>query len=406
MGRMSSEELQESLDEAFDLVEHHEDDEAIAADPEPMPAPRVATTDVAPVKISAIPQYIGLLLIVAAFGLAALPFVPGIKESMLTRFADIGLTPGLMFLAGVLLSGLAWLQSTGLRNSMHALQAHVRDDLSEIRHEVESIAEEARRTDQAQVIGDSLGELERGLTKQDGMISNLTKAVRMHNKPLVDIVGMATEMQQSIKGHEEKLLSVKLDLEAIEKAVCESLSSAEKRWEGMFERLHSSESSIEDRLLATREALASRLEPFIEKNNKQLAEELETQWDLLREAIEKSLDQLESQTRDEIRGVAEKISSGGESPSFGKLEQNLAALQRSVEQFGRQAVASAAAPSAASAPAAASSEAKTAATTAAPSSAASAAPSAPAPSAGDAAEGGGGKNVMSAIERLKKMRGN
>lgn len=410
----SSQDLQDSLDQAFDMVGDESVAEATTVTP---PARRKSRTTRArsrnvkvDVKLSSVPQYLGILLILAAFGVAAAKEL-GVDENALTIISRIGITPGLLLVAGILLAGLAWLQSTGLRSTARVLSQQMGSELTQIGDEVQAMAEEARNANPNAVIEDQLGEQVQILAKVETMIANLTKAVRMHNKPLVDIVGMVTDLDKQGTQTQQQLSAVQHDLEAIERGLGESTASNEKHWEGMYQRLHGSENEIESCLEKSREVTFERLESHIERENKRLASEVETYCDMLREQLEQAIRNIESTTNGAIESVSSRVEKLANAPSKAALDpQVFSGLERNLERVRDTVELLASRPAAAPAAASASTSASTAPTlgterpTRSQASAPSSSSSATAAPTSEDAEGVG-KNVMSAIERLKKMRG-
>lgn len=410
----NSQELQESLDQAFDMV----GDESVADAPEQQQVVRRKSRTVraqsrrtrVDVKLSGIPQYLGVLLILAAFFIAAAPQL-GVPENYLTTISQIGITPGLLLVSGILLAGLAWLQSTGLRSTARVLSQQIGSELNVIGDEVHAMAEDARNANPNAAIEDQIHEQFQVLAKVETMIANLTKAVRMHNKPLVDIVGLVTDVDKRCSDTQQQLGAVQHDLEAIERGLGESTAANEKHWEGMFQRLHGSETEIEDHLEKSRQVTFERLESHIVTENKRLAGEVETHCDMLREQLEKAISGIENATTTALGQVQNKVDEIASTPSkgaidpeiFTTLERNLERVRDTVELLASRP---AAAPVAASASPSANAPAPTLGSEQ-PRRRSSAKPS-PAPAATSAGgeDGEGGKNVMSAIERLKKMRGN
>lgn len=415
MGTTNSQDLQESLDQAFDLVGDDSVQEIPEA-PEVAPVSRVRrstrSTARRDVRISTFPQWIGVLLILAAFGLAVAPQL-GLDEAALTKITLLGVTPGLLFVTGVLLAGLAWLQSTGLRSSARALSNHIGTELATIGDEVAAMAEDAKNANPNAMLENEFDGHRQILAKIETMVANLTKAVRMHNKPLVDIVGLATDLNKQATETQQQIAATKIDLEALERGLGKSTAANEKHWEGLVQRLHGSENEIEGQLEKSRDVIFERLERYIVTENERLTSEFETHCELLREQLESILHSIETNTTGEIRGVASRVdelakngagATASIDPSiFAGLERNIAQVRDTVELLAsRPSVA--ATTQTTTAPTLGSPKADPPRTAPAPQPAPTA--STPSSIADGETEGPGGKRVMSAIERLKKMRGN
>jgi hypothetical protein len=334
MGMPSSRELAESLDQAFDLVETEtstpdpallEEVEAEGYD-DPLADARKHDEATNPTPASGPPWalWFGLALMIAGLGLAVVDLGGLLPEKYLQQMHAIGLAGGPVFLFGVLLAILAMSQSTAARRAEtqltatlesadEALHATLRQELGDLRQE----------TAQGATNDADRHEVTKLLNKLESMLANLSKAVRLHNKPLVDLVGMAAEHSKSLDESKQALLAIRLDQEAIEKAMTESVTSGEKRFEGLFERLRGSETELSTSLAATRDAMLGRLEPALAELSNRLVSEVATRWEAMQGQLEQLVKDLETRTRDELQGLTEKLdhldstarSSTGKAPS-------------------------------------------------------------------------------------------
>jgi hypothetical protein len=437
MGTPSSRELQESLDKAFDLVEQEvEAPEPYSTSEDDAAAQQQAEQDAADAESDrsdepggvGLPTMLGFGLMVAGLLLAISPLI-GLPRWMSDQFLAMGLSPALLFLAGALMAVLCWSQALSRRASKATLLARLENGLQALEAQVEAIGAEARAARASGTEEERLFEVQRLLGKQDGVIANLTKAVRMHNKPLVDLVGTATDLGKKVEENEKHTLAIKLDLEAIEKALTESIASSEKRWEGMFERLRGSENELDARQAKSRELLLERLEPHVTNACKRLSGDMESSWTQVRETLERAIKQVETNTRDEVQAVgrrfdeitrlankldelAKKLEAQQSSPAAGlsaEDQRQIAGMQRTAQQILSAVERLESRPAVAAMPASMSGSMQStmgssmqAATAARP---VPAAPATPAPAADEPGSSERTGRVLSASERLKQMRG-
>ncbi|MAE76757.1 MAG: hypothetical protein CMJ85_07820 [Planctomycetes bacterium] len=284
MGMPTTSELQQSLDLAFDIDES----ETTAGGAEPFEPAVDATCEVAmssyeaPTASQQLPWYaMALVFIVGGLGIGTLDATSSISPTALTSLGKYGASPMLLVVCGliVLLLARAQARSTTRNDSGTTV---LLEELATIRSEVAQVVTVSQHAGN----GDEAGTGIALLAKLEAMISNLTKAVRMHTKPLGDLVGMLTDHRRSLQETDKALLAVKLDLEAIEKAVGEVVTSGEKRWEGMFERLHGSENELEASLAKSRELIIDQLEPQILDESTKLTKEIEAGFAMLHKEIE------------------------------------------------------------------------------------------------------------------------
>ncbi len=423
MVRASTQELQESLDQAFDLVEQQTFQASVAVDDEFVDEESFAEVAPPPTpKSSSLATYLGMTLLLASFALAVAPlFAP---EAMLVKINALGLTPALLFLTGVMVTGLSLAQSANHQRAQAHLSGIVCSELCQVRQDVTTMIAEARSsTPGEQANAARYDEIVANYQKQDAMLGSLTKAVRMHNKPLVDLLGLANDILKKHEDAEKHLLGIKFDVEAIERTGRDAGTLAERRWEGLAQRMTTGDTEVEARLSALGKTIIEHLEPHILGESKRLNGELETQWELMREELEHGLRRLGKETREEVQTVArqiERIEAGGGSAEIGRLKSvierlasgiedgshsagsdplALAQIQQGVGKLVRMVESMEHAPR----PPQSAAESQPTSAPAAPkkTQAARAAPDKPSTSS----TGKKGKHVLSAIERLKQMRG-
>lgn len=351
-----------------------------------------------PAGVSALPNLLGLILVIIALVLAAAPAAHLLAPATIDRLARLGITPAVLFFSGILLAVLSLAQAANIRRSSRVLLDVLDENTGELQDAVQRIrAVLPSEGWPPHAEPGNFGETHRALSRMEGMLASLTKAVRMHNRPLGNLVEMVKDQGKRLDDQHQSTPALKLDLEAIKKAVGELLTSGEKKWEGMFRRLHQSESELENNMARTGEMLFERLQPQIAEEMRRLGGQLENQWDTLREQVEKGLKELEAQTRDEIQAIGRRMDDlqpphGGGGTGQG-LEQALADIRQALAglQDRQTAAAAPAPPPRATEPAAARSRSRTS--------------TANKKTATDEAGAAGQTKVLSAIERLKQLRG-
>ena len=149
MGTPSSNELQESLDKAFDLVEEDtlsqdpellHDEPSLSEDIEAFDAPAAADQT----KASKLALYLGVALVIGGFGLAVAPLSGAVSAGTLAKLQSLGLSPALFFVCGVVLTSLGWSQITNLRSNSSMLSGLMSGELQHVHDQVREIADEAR----------------------------------------------------------------------------------------------------------------------------------------------------------------------------------------------------------------------------------------------------------------------
>jgi len=315
---------------------------------------------------------VGTFLLVVGIVMGA--FMAKKPELLEGQWATYGISPGALLLGGVLLLTLGFTHRKNHRFSTESILVKIEDELDTLHQQFDELLVERLPVNDAPA-GSALQQIQMAMQKSEGMLSNLNKATRMFNKPLLDLVGKVTDLEKAQHDAEEirtKVLDVqadvmkaqkeiKTDLLAIERAMQEAHVTNEKKWEGLVSRFHTDTDGLAETV-------------------KKALQELEVD----EQGLDKVLDKLEAI-------MAQLESAGDTAPSASgpldshRLTRIETAVNQLLERGGTAAVnTTAAPPPSAPEPAVATA-------------------SAPAESSGKAS--GKPKQVMSAIERLKQLRG-
>ncbi|MFQ5503509.1 MAG: hypothetical protein ACE5F1_01785 [Planctomycetota bacterium] len=179
-------------------------------------------------RASILPLILGISLIAAGILLGVL-WPLKVENVLLELLSNLGLSPALVFVAGVLLTALSSSPVAKHRSTTENLLITLEDDLNRVQQQLHQLTtDEPNESVQEHSI--AIQNLLVSFQKHEGLLTNLNKATRMFNKPLVDIVGLVTDLE---KGQED----IRNHLESLEKATKENIVSAEKKWEGLAERI-------------------------------------------------------------------------------------------------------------------------------------------------------------------------
>ncbi|MBL8730004.1 MAG: hypothetical protein JNM25_16385 [Planctomycetes bacterium] len=356
-----------------------------------------------------------------------------------TALERFGITPATL----VVLAGVAFTAST-LRRHLATLQARVADtgsgDSEFTRTAQESleflVAAQHASNERPPAAGEELQHVLMAMQRQDEKINNLTKAIKMYGKPLMEISGQTTDLAGAVA-------QTKTSIEAAAEAARQAFSRLEghlrddaapkKERAEMLDALHVIAADV-DKL--TKKQVAVSLEPVQQHLGKlevaiaalsQRLESSEVQKSLLRleDATQKTRDEVHqlrgdglgkatTQLQDRLEKATKGLADGLQQMrdgNLGGLENGVREIQRElsgvattvaqIQAIVRSGKGSVAAAAVASAPA--------------PAPAATPAPAAPAPAATNKTDDAGtgyqtgtrstsSKNVLGAIAKLKQMK--
>ncbi len=384
----------------------------------------------------------GAALLAGAVVVGVAPIAPAALES-LSRY---GLTS-----TSLLLAGAVFIAAGSNRRHLAALQSRVddlggsTDDVTSLREGMQFLVESQHASNERPpAAGEELQHVLIALQRQDEKINNLTKAIKMYGKPLMEISGQGTELTGA-------MTHIRAAVEAGNDAAKQTLGRMEKQLEAQLEaqtapskdaaaiqaslqKLHAALETIQKKAGAT-----PSLEPLQQQVGRlevavaaigQRVEDNELRKSLLRleDATQKSREDVQlllrgenlqkatTQLQERLDKATGRLSDGltqMRDGHLGGLESSLREIQREVSGVAttvaqiQAAVKSggvrAPAPVTATAPAAAAAPAP------APSAPPQAAPAATGDAAGNAAYQTGtrsstGKNVLGAIAKLKQMK--
>jgi hypothetical protein len=398
------------------------------------PLPDDGATPRAPGAAGVLPMALGVVAL-------ALPSLEPVLSRALPAMPLLALGT-LLFVAGTMQRLAARLQ-----HRADEAEQRRREQTDALQQLLRELTDDAHR-EKPPAEGEELQHVQMSLQRQDEKINNLTKAIKMYGKPLMEIAGQGTEFASG-------LASVKTIVEANGDSVRQGVARLETQ-------LRASSSSKElAELGATLQKVAARVDAFAAKDGggaavqalqqqvarievavaavAQRLEDSEVRKSLLRleetalkgrdsvqellrgDALRQATGQLQDRVDAATKGLADGLAKLRDG-NLGPLEQSVREIQREVAgvatavaqiHAGLKAAprAAVAAPAASTAPATA--PAATSAAAAAPA-AATPAPAAGTPAAAGTGEGAGystgtrtsgAKNVLGAIAKLKQMKG-
>jgi len=391
---------------------------------------------------------LGIAMTIAAIAVAVVP-------SLAAQLGTIGLEPQIVLLMGIAVFTLgAGQRRVGrMQQRLDELEGERQDRDDELRDTLRELLHNQQEGKPALDDGNELQHALLSLRRQDEKINNLTRAIKMYGKPLMEIANQGTELasqigqlRQTVDGNREvtqqafaKLGQAVMSnsetaqkgLDALEQAITGSGDASQKAFAKLAQQLGDAPKSTDlgelpnqvGRLEVALAAITQRIEDSevrkslvrLEDTSKQLQDEMKTlqRDDSARATAEELQQKLTLATRDLSNGIAQM-----REDNLGALEGSVRDIQREVSGLAtglaqlQAAVKSGARATAAPAPTPAAASPAPAATS--PSTPAAA----PQPAGGaDAADSDGdggyatgkrkstGKNVLGAIAKLKQMKG-
>lgn len=388
----------------------------------------------------------GITVMLAAAALAAVPGTEAFAETM----ARFGLQPATVLLLGAVLTGIGV-----VRRHLSTLQASLLDTHGQRSAGTDALQEGIQFLVAAQqasgerpsVAGEGLDQVFLTLQRQDEKINNLTKAIKMYGKPLMEISGQSaelgaaiTQVRTSVDTANESMRQAAARLEGQLRSGAASKQDIAEVQESLFSlaaaveaagRKPSEALSLEPlqqqlvRIDVGVQALAQRLEDNEVRRSLMRLEDTaqksrdEMQQLLRGETVERAAAQLQKQFDAATTKLTESLGQlrdgnlGGIETAVRDIQREVAGVATAIAHIQASVKASAAraaAPTAAPAP-------TTAPASPAPAAPAAAPPPPPAPPAAAAAEPAtgaaayqtgtrstNGKNVLGAIAKLKQMK--
>jgi septal ring factor EnvC (AmiA/AmiB activator) len=390
--------------------------------------------------------FCGGIMMLAGFALAVLGVAaPGRLQDAIKTLETVGLTPGLMITLGTLLALVARLQihQQGIGQRLSELEESIEANDEFCGESLEFLVDAQEQSDSRRpASGEELDQVLHTLARQDEKVNNLTKALKMYGKPLVEVSRHVSDVAARVKNSSAQIAAIATTLESLQNVkdqfgtetqrVIDEVGAlvaavpTDNGSEKITRVLKALGTQIEKDLTALRAALPEangydRMQELLGNLGKQLATEVAQ----LRGTIDQNGDHTEVLETVKQLGtlLSKELERGAAGETLKHLESEIGTLQEAMRNLTSTVSASASAASAAAqaqaqmpAPAATAS-----ARPSAPAPAAAARPANPAPGATPSgakdkkAEGPGGlaqsiagetrsKSVMGAIAKLRKMR--
>ncbi|MBL8752304.1 MAG: hypothetical protein JNK15_03305 [Planctomycetes bacterium] len=375
-------------------------------------------------------MFSGGLLLAGGLAMSLLPEVAA-------KAANYGVQPNLPFVVGTLLFAAGAMQR-------HIGRLQHRLDEAENRRQLDADAMHqnlqqlvAGSTDKAPGQGDDLQHMLMALQRQDEKINNLTKAIKMYGKPLMEISGQGTELaggmanlkalvEGGVESNRQGLSRIESQLRAPQnQKEFTELGGTVQKLMARIEALASQKASVDlaplqqqiGRLEVTVAAVAQRLEDNeVRKSLLRLEEASHKERDVLQEllrgdSVQKATAQLQARVDSATKGLNDGLAQlregnlNGLETAVRDIQREVAGVATTVAQINAAVKGGVRVANATSAPAVATPEPVAMAATAAPAPAAAATPAADGGAYSTGSRSSGGKNVLGAIAKLKQMKG-
>lgn len=352
------------------------------------------------------PLVIGMLLVMVAMALGAWEVTNKGQTGALSLLQQFGINPAILLVSGILLTTLALAQRGVMQSSTHKLLLAFEQEQSKVHHELHTLLNE-KLSDQhdfsATNEAEAFEKLAMMFRKIESMLANLTKATRLLNKPIVDLHSQVADIQDPLEQMRAGIGEIHGDFELLTKSQTEAAVNFEKKWESQMQRQLMETQELLDKYEQVKRELLNNLDHRLDDLDKHV-ERLDGDrgfQEELQEFSQKLEKDLEEKLGKNIDQLSEKVAQlgqqGGDDPSekvISELQDGMDRILSAVEEISSRPVAAAAASSSgtSSKPAKAKSSKSTAKSKS---------------SSGGKAQGEkqGGKKVLSAIEKLKQLRG-
>jgi len=361
------------------------------------------------------PLVIGMLLVTVAMALGAWEVTAKTQTGAMQLLTQFGINPAILLVSGILLTTLALAQRGVMQSSTHQLLLAFEKEQGKVHNELQAVLEEKLSSQQnfsATNEAEAFEKLGMMFRKIESMLANLTKAMRLLNKPIVDLHHQVTDMHDPLKEMDAKVGGIHEAFELLTKSQTEAAVNFEKKWESQMQRQLQETQELLDKYEQVKRELLSNLDKrlddidthvtSLEGNSgfqdglDEFGKKLETE---LEQKITKNLDQVTEK-------LTQLTQQGGEDQSdklFSEIQESMGRILTVVEDISERPVPV----GAAAAPAAASQASSSSSTRSSGSSGSKSASKSKKSSGSSKSEGGkqGGKKVLSAIEKLKQLRG-
>lgn len=152
-------------------------------------------------KMPRLPLVIGvsMLLMGLAHAFLSLGLFSSPESNALLLLTKLGLSPALLFISGTLAITLALSHRGSSRVSSTRVLTALECELEAIQQNMAAVLSDGfAGLDNKDGGGEHLGQFTIMFQKLENMIKNLTKATRMHSKPLMDLVGQVTDLGREL----------------------------------------------------------------------------------------------------------------------------------------------------------------------------------------------------------------
>jgi hypothetical protein len=192
-----------------------------------------------------------LLLVAAAILLAVNLLAPESMVPFLDRLQTAGLTPTAMLLIGVVVTGVGMLSSRQANIELRVVEveATLLDNDTGMSASLDYLVEaQERHLDRPPASGEELNRVLVVLERQDEKVNNLTRAIKMYGKPLIEITKQMTDVTARIEALRASLGTVAeaVDGSGMEEALSTAASNLQKQISSELDKILSEISNQSD----------------------------------------------------------------------------------------------------------------------------------------------------------------
>lgn len=359
------------------------------------------------------PLVIGMLLVSVAIALGAWEVMAKSQTGAMQLLAQFGINPAILLVSGILLTTLALAQRGVMQSSSHKLLLAFEKEQSKVHSELQAVLEEKLSSQQdfsATNEAEAFEKLGMMFRKIESMLANLTKAMRLLNKPIVDLHSHVADLHDPLKQMDTKIAGIHEAFELLTKSQTEAAVNFEKKWESQMQRQLMETQELLDKYEQVKRELLSNLDQRLDDLDQhvqglegnsgfqdgldEFGKKLESD---LEQKIVKNLDQVTEKLQ-ELTQQAGDDQNDKVFSEISEIQESMGRILSVVEEISERPVAVAAT---------ADSGSKSKGSSNSSGSSSSKSSSKTKKSSATKSEGGqqGGTKVMSAIEKLKQLRG-
>ncbi len=354
------------------------------------------------------PMVIGILLVVTGMALGAWEVTATSQTGALEILGKFGINPALLLVSGILLTTLALAQRGVMQSSTHKLLLAFEQEQTKVHNELQNLLEE-KLTDQnsfsATNEAEAFAKLGMMFRKIESMLANLTKAMRLLNKPIVDLHSQVADITDPLQKLDTGINEIHEEFALLTKSQTEAAVNFEKKWESQMQRQLTETQELLDKYDQVKRELLSNLDHRLDDLDKhveklegssKLQEELEEFSKKLESDLEQKLGKNLDQLSAKLEELAQQGSEDQSDKALSEIQDNMGRILSVVEDISARPV-----------PVGAAAGGSTSKAVKATRSSSKSSSKSKAETVGKS-QGGkqGGKKVLSAIEKLKQLRGN